>query len=159
MKSILDMAAELKGSQIAETVQVSFPEPASSFPEPPISPSSTVGQPIPAGPLGNGSVAVNISSNEAEMLMRYRNGQKASEQLDNADKVMGKVPFWGVISGMIGRVIPPGYGTYTSAIVLIFASIASAYGYPIPFIDIPENMTGITGILGAVFWFMRRAKT
>lgn len=151
--NILDMAARLRaGTQSATTDQVKAPNIDFRSSE------STVNEPIPDGPLGQQSVAVSLTASEAALLIKYRNSQLASSTLDNADAVMGRLPFWGMINSIIGRVIPKGYGTYTSAIALILVSVASALGYPVPFIEIPENLSGVTGIVGAIFWFMRRAR-
>lgn len=99
----------------------------------------------------------NLKEEELILLQEYRNNMSAANYLDEPDRVLGKIPFWNIIDLFLRKYIPKGYGTYASALILIIASIASGFGYPLPIIEIPESLSGVSGMIGMSIWFIRRA--
>ena len=99
-----------------------------------------------------------LTEEEKRMLQNYRETQKAQMSLNNAEAIINRNPLWSLVASVIRRFVPEGYGTYTFAGILIVASIANAAGYTIPLLTIPEDMTGVTGLVGIILWFLRNAK-
>lgn len=74
-----------------------------------------------------------------------------------ADHAVRKIPMWGLLSSLISRVIPPGYGTYLSAIVVVIVSVLSMAGIQVPYVEIPQDLSGGTALAGFILYFVRRA--
>ena len=101
---------------------------------------------------------VLISKDEMEALENYRKDKEVGDKMSNAEKAFEKVPFFNIIYGIIRKVLPPGYGTYAMAGLLMILSVVSALGVDIPYVAIPDEMTGISGIIAAAMWFLRDAQ-
>lgn len=82
---------------------------------------------------------------------------QAATQTTNKNTRSKKSGVWGLLSGLIEKVVPNGYGTYITSAAVVGASVASMFGYSVPFIEIPPEMSGGTALGGALAYFMRRA--
>ena len=94
----------------------------------------------------------------AEKALSNPKTERVDSILDNSDAIIRRsFPLWDMIGGAIRRVIPHGWGTRLGAFVLIVASIASYLGYPVPIVNVPQDLSGMGGVLGITLWFLRNA--
>lgn len=91
-------------------------------------------------------------------LVRVVEKDPAEAKSEAAEKFLNSIPGFGLLNAIIRTVFPKGYGTYIWVVILLVASAASAMGHPLPFITVPEDMTGVTGAIAALFWFLRNSK-